>query len=370
LLICAGGTGGGVYPALAVLQELSSKIDSIVWVGGEKGMEADLVQSSPDFASGRISFMTIPAAGVHGVGLKAFPGNSLRLIRGYFASRRILHQQCPDALLFTGGYLAIPMALAARQIPSLAYVPDIEPGLALKTLAHLSTRIAVTTNESRSYFSRKAHLVVTGYPTRRELAHWSPSEARLSLGLKVDQPVLLVTGGSKGARSINQALIPALPALLQELQVIHITGQLDWKTVQEAQANLPQGVKDQYHPFPYLNDIGAALASASLVLSRAGASVLGEYPQFSLPAILVPYPYAWRYQHVNAEYLANRGAATIIEDAQLARLLVPVVTDIINNASRMEAMRTAMHSLYRPQAAQDLAASIIELGNLSFRRRR
>ncbi len=142
-----------------------------------------------------------------------------------------------------------------------------------------------------------------------------------------------------------------------------MTGQLDWPAVQSSQAALPPGLLPRYHAFPYLHEMGAALASADLVVSRAGASVLGEYPLFGLPAVLVPYPYAWRYQRVNAEYLVARRAALMVEDAKLAGLLLSIVSSLLGDAPRLAAMRAAMLSLSRPQAAQDLAASLFDLAN-------
>jgi UDP-N-acetylglucosamine--N-acetylmuramyl-(pentapeptide) pyrophosphoryl-undecaprenol N-acetylglucosamine transferase len=355
-----------VYPALAVLQALANNAGSILWVGGEEGMEAKLVQQNMPSAAGKLSFATIPAAGVHGVGLRSLPRNLSQLAKGLFASRHLLRQFQPDVLFFTGGYLTVPMALAGRHIPSLSFVPDIEPGLALKTLARFSSRIALTTEESRAYFSPRARLSVTGYPTRSDLEHWSrtkASEARQSMGLQADLAVLLVVGGSKGARSINQALAASLPALLEKLQIIHLTGQLDWPAVQSSQAALPPGLLARYHAFPYLHEMGAVLASADLVVSRAGASVLGEYPLFGLPAVLVPYPYAWRYQRVNAAYLVAYGAAVMVEDAQVAGMLLSTVFSLLRDAPRLASMRAAMFSLSRPQAAQDLADSLVDLAN-------
>jgi len=331
-------------------------------------MEANLLKQSPLSAEGKLSFATIPAAGVHGVGWRSLPRNIGQLAKGFVVSRRLLHQFKPDVLFFTGGFLAVPMALAGRRIPSLSYVPDIEPGLALKTLARFSTRIALTTEESRAYFSYRAQLIVTGYPTRTDLVHWNRSESRQLIGLQTDLPVLLVTGGSKGARSINQALVASLPSLLEKVEVIHLTGQLDWPAVQASQAALPSDLQGRYHAFPYLHEMGAALSSADLVVSRAGASALGEYPLFGLPAVLVPYPYAWRYQRVNAEYLVNRGAAVMIENAKLTTLLLSTVFSLLQDAPRLASMRTAMASLSHPKAAQDLAASLVDLANNRGRR--
>src|SRR5512143_4310367 len=151
LLICAGGTGGGAYPALAALQALNAKHadTEVLWVGSEAGMEAELVRREG------IRYATIPAAGLHGVGLSQLPRNLLLMSRGIGAARRHVRGFRPDVMLFTGGYLAAPMAVAGREVPTLLFVPDIEPGLALKFLARFADRIAVTSSDSQRYFSKK-----------------------------------------------------------------------------------------------------------------------------------------------------------------------------------------------------------------------
>ena len=355
LLICAGGTGGGVYPALAVLQTMQNKAE-VLWVGGEGGMESRLVERE------NVPFKTIPAAGIHGVSLKTLPRNLFQLILGFFAARRILHEFKPDVLFFTGGFVAVPMALAGMQVPSAVYVPDIEPALALKTLARFADKIAVTTEESFRYFSRRERLSLTGYPTRGGLARWTRSNARETLGLTSDSPVLLVIGGSKGARSINNSVIGNLPSLLELTQVIHITGELDWLKVETRMKELPESQASRYHPFPYLHEeMGAALASADLALSRAGASTLGEYPLFGLPAVLVPYPFAWRYQKVNADFLVSHGAAIIVTDSNLQNELIPTIKDLLDNPARLSAMKSAAKSLSHPQAAAEIGHLLLDL---------
>jgi UDP-N-acetylglucosamine--N-acetylmuramyl-(pentapeptide) pyrophosphoryl-undecaprenol N-acetylglucosamine transferase len=358
LLICAGGTGGGVYPALAVLETLNVEgaALNVLWVVGEGGMEAALVERAV------IPFQAIPAAGIHGVVLEQLPRNLGQLRRGYFASRRILRQFKPDVLFFTGGYLAVPMALAGWKIPTLLYVPDIEPGLALKTLARFADCIALTAEDSRKYFSPRAQTIFTGYPTRASLANWTRKDARKKLGLDNDLPVLLISGGSKGARSINNAVCQNLPALLELAQVVHISGELDWPNVQAARQNLSKTQTARYHAFPYLHEeMGAALAAADLAVTRAGASTLGELPLFSLPAILVPYPHAWRYQTVNADYLVERGAAVMIEDSQLFEKLIPTVNDLLKNPAKIKSMREAMNHLSHPQAAAEIGCQLLAL---------
>lgn len=350
-----------MYPALAVLQTLKDDTVTVLWVGGEGGIEAELVQRAG------LEFRAIAAAGVHGVGLSRLPGNLARLWRGYRQSRQILKEFQPDVLFFTGGYLAPPMALAGRHLPSLLYVPDIEPGLALKTLARLASMIAVTAEESCRYFPRRARLVVTGYPTRPDLRTWDLQQARQALGLDESLPVLLVFGGSKGARSINRALLQALPQFLPEMQVVHISGQLDWPEIESYRATLPDQLAvaqwaERYHAFPYLHaEMGAALTVADLVVARAGASTLGEFPLFELPAILVPYPHAWRYQYVNAQYLTERGAAVLLPDGELSGRLAPTVLELMRNPAQREKMRQSMRALQKPEAASEIGKLLLDL---------
>lgn len=352
-----------MYPALSVLQALRNEAE-VLWVGGEGGMEADLV------ARQNVPFKAIPAAGLHGVGLAALPRNLLQMARGVLAARRVLAEFRPDVIFFTGGFVAGPVAVAARSIPSLLYVPDIEPGNALSFLARSAKIIALTTDTSRVFFqnARQARLVVTGYPTRPDLQSWSRSAAQEKLGLSGERPVVLIFGGSKGARSINRALLYSLPRLLQRAEVLHISGKLDWEDVLKAREQLPAELAGRYHAFDYLHEMGAAFAAADLVVSRAGASCLGEYPLFGLPAVLAPYPYAWRYQKVNAGYLVERNAALLLEDERLATDLIPLVENLLDHPQQLDAMRQSMRALAQPDAAQKIAALICELAGSQERK--
>ena len=347
-----------MYPALAVLDAFRAEYPSseILWVGGEGGMEESLVKRTG------IPFQSIPAAGLHGVGLRALPGNLTKLTRGYQSARKVLREFRPDALFFTGGYLAAPMAMAGMKIPTLLYVPDIEPALAIKTIARFADRIAVTASESGNYFPSRARIVETGYPVRADFLKWDRESARKALNLHDDKPVLLITGGSRGARSINQAVLQHLTSLLELAQVIHISGQLDWPTVETA-ANSQSGAKrEEYHAFPYLHEeMGAALTASDLIVSRAGASALGEYPLLGLPAVLVPYPHAWRYQKINADYLASRGAAIVLDDNRLKQELPALVAELLKDSNKRDDMRASMRALARPQAASQIAEQLIKL---------
>jgi len=278
-----------------------------------------------------------------------------------FASQRILNSFNPDVLFFTGGYVAIPMAVAALRKPSVLFVPDIEPALALKALARFADRIALTTSSSSTYFPNKTKLAVTGYPVRPGLSDWTKSDALEYFNFDPNIPTLTVTGGSKGARSINNALINILPKLLEDMQIIHLTGHLDWEILQEKINHLPAETTNRYQAFPYLHEVGAALAAADLIVSRAGASILGEYPLFGVPAILVPYPHAWQYQKVNAGYLAERGAAVLLRDEDLETDLYHQIQSLISDPEALSRMSQAMAALAVVDADKQIARIISEM---------
>ena len=343
-----------MYPALAIHQAIENRIEQTLWVGGQGGMEFDLISRLG------IPFTAIPAAGVHGVGISHLPVNLWKLFKGISESRKIIRQFKPDVILYSGGYVAVPMAVAARKVPSVLYVPDIEPGLALKFLSKLASKIALTSQTSKEFFNNQSKLFVTGYPTRSDLKPISKNEAFVKLNLSKNLPVIFFFGGSKGARSINRALAKFLPDLLIKCQVIHITGQLDWNEIKEDSKNLETDLLSNYHVFPYLHEeMAAAFSSADLVVSRAGASTLGELPLFGTPAILIPYPYAWRYQKVNAQYLVDQGAAILINDHDLDTELLKEIETLLENPEKLIALKTAMKKLYQPGAASKIGELVM-----------
>ena len=371
-----------MYPALAVLKALQAHEDrksdqddvpadsgikkkghEVLWVGGEGGIEVDLLSRE------KVPFTTIPAAGVHGVGLRALPGNLWKIVKGFFSARRIIKDFRPQVMFFTGGYIAVPVAAAGRlkwsqkEKPEIVvYVPDIEPGLALQVTARFSDQIMLNVEDSMEYFEDRSNLIVTGYPTRLSLSLSRRDEAMEQFNLSPMMPTLLVFGGSKGARSINQALISILPDLLADMQVIHISGQLDWSQIEITSNGLPDNLRARYHAYPYLHrEMGAALSAADLVVSRAGASVLGEFPLYGLPAILIPYPHAWRYQEVNANYLESRGAALVLQDHELNVHLHSTIKKLMKDDQMRSEMSQAMSSLATPQAAESIADILLEM---------
>ncbi|MCP4593379.1 MAG: UDP-N-acetylglucosamine--N-acetylmuramyl-(pentapeptide) pyrophosphoryl-undecaprenol N-acetylglucosamine transferase, partial [bacterium] len=259
--IAGGGTGGHVYPGLAVVQALVAEEETgaieILYVGGEGGVEERLAERAG------LRFTAVSAGGVHGLAPRQVVQNLIKLTRGWWSAYRLGRRERPAAMFATGGYASVPVALAAwtLRVPILLYLPDIEPGLAVRAIARLAARVAVTVEDSCSYFSARK-VVVTGYPVRAEFHGLDRAQARASLGLQPDEnePVLLVMGGSTGARSINQALAGVLEQVLELAQVVHVSGELAWPQVQERCEELPETLRGRYHAFPYLHKMGAALA--------------------------------------------------------------------------------------------------------------
>ncbi len=355
-MICAGGTGGGIYPAIAVLEALDQNEIEVLWVGSQNGLDANLVRNALP-----VAFREIPAAGLHGIGIRDLPRNLFKLIKGFIASREILKSFRPDVIFFTGGYLAVPMALAARSCPKIVFVPDVEPGLALKVISKLANKIALSIPASKQYFADQSKLIVTGYPTRARFANIEIEEALRVFRITGQRPTLLVFGGSRGARSINFALLSIIPELVNFAQIIHISGELDWPTISSYYEGLSPSARQNYFPYPYLHEnMPHAMCAADLVVSRAGASTMGEYPMLGLPAILVPYPHAWKYQKQNADYMVEHGAAILLQDETLNETMLDTLKDLLTNPDKLAQMKINMLSLATPQAAADIAHLLMD----------
>jgi undecaprenyldiphospho-muramoylpentapeptide beta-N-acetylglucosaminyltransferase len=367
-MISGGGTGGHVYPALAVVEALADRrlslkpetADAVCWIGSEGGVEQELV------ARAGLPFEAIPAGGLHGLAPWVMARNALRLTRGLLRAWKLAAEWKPEVLFVTGGFVSAPVALACwlRRVPILVYLPDIEPGWTIKFLSRLATRVAVTTEASRKYLPARK-VVVAGYPVRQELirAREARIEAQAHFGLDGSRKTILVSGGSKGAQSLNRALARVLDQVLDRWQVIHISGTLDAVEAQARREQLSDELKARYKLFAYLHseEMGLAMAAADVVVSRAGASILGEYPLMGLPAVLAPYPYAWRYQKVNADYLAEQGAAVRLDNEKLGDELWPTLEGLLGDEARWLAMREHARALARPDAAANLVAQLLAL---------
>jgi UDP-N-acetylglucosamine--N-acetylmuramyl-(pentapeptide) pyrophosphoryl-undecaprenol N-acetylglucosamine transferase len=327
-------------------------------------MEAELVSRHD------IAFIGLPGGGLHGIRLLNAVRNGWDLARATFVAQGHLKRERPSAILTTGGYVSGPVALAARWagVPLMVFLPDIEPAQSVRFVGRMAQRVATTVEDSASYFA-EGKAIATGYPLGSRVTQWTRNEGRAALDLPADARVLLVFGGSRGARSINRALMANLDSLVDWAYVVHITGTLDWPEVEATRKTLSDATLARYRAFSYLHDrMGGALAAADLVISRSGAGTLGEFPYFGLPAILVPYPYAWRYQKVNAQWLVDRGAAVLVEDAELEAQMLPTVRKLFEEETRLNEMSEAARSLARPDAAKRVAEHLLDLAQGGGRR--
>ncbi len=291
--------------------------------------------------------------------------NGLRLMIGLVQAYKAIGSFRPHAILVSGGYGSVPAILAGRlrKVPVLVYLPDIEPGLAVRQLSRWVPRVAVSFPETASAFA-KDKVIVTGYPVRREFYNVSKSAARAALGLEPGLPVVMIFGGSRGAHSLNVAVEGCLAELLQESQVIHVSGPNDYEAARLKQEELPPHLKSRYRLYAYLHEeMVQALASADLVVARAGASVLGEFPALGLPSILVPYPYSGQHQQANADYLVRHGAAISLADERLGQELLSAVLGLLQDRNRLVEMGRSAAALRRPEAAHRIAAELTALAD-------
>lgn len=303
------------------------------------------------------------AGPIHGVNPLSAGASLFKMGIGSIQSLAKLLRIRPRVILLTGGWANLPIAFAARllSIPIVIYLPDIEPGLTIRLLQRFAHTIAITIEASARYFPA-GKTAVTGYPLQENRLRATRAIALERFQLDAARKTLLVFGGSRGARSINIALGACLGRLLADgLQILHITGELDWERAQR-EADEWKDHRD-YQAFPYLHDdMGLAFAAADLVVCRAGASTLAELPLFALPAILAPYPHAWRYQKVNADYLSERGAAIRLDDEDLSERLYDEIARLIGDDARLRRMSERSRALANPDGAAALARLLIETG--------
>jgi UDP-N-acetylglucosamine--N-acetylmuramyl-(pentapeptide) pyrophosphoryl-undecaprenol N-acetylglucosamine transferase len=267
----------------------------------------------------------------------------------------------PAALFTTGGYLALPLVLAARArgIPTLVWEGNVLPGRATRAIGRFATRVAVSFPPTLDAFPGNSF--VSGTPIR-SFEGIDRDAARHSLGLDPDDRLLLVFGGSQAVARMNAALAEALPRLLADWHVLHLAGDAGMADAGAARQALPEALRQRYTAEPFLTDrMADALVAADLVLGRAGSSTCAELAAAGVPSILVPYPFAGAHQRYNAGYLAEEGAAVMVADEELtAERLLREATALLDD-DRRAAMADAARRLGRPHAAQALADELIAM---------
>lgn len=356
IAFAGGGTGGHLYPGLAVANAVVQlRPDALVtFFTTNRPLDAEIL--------GRTSFGRQPQS-VQPFTLR--PTRWLSFWRAWResvrAARRAFEQRRPAAVLGLGGYAAGPPVVAAHAlgIRSAILNPDAIPGRANRFLAGRVDRVFAQWAASRGHFPARAGLVqVTGCPIRAEFSHADGAASRARFGLDPRRPMLLVTGASQGARTINEAMYevwPRFAALHAEWQLVHLTGAADEATAREAYARSGPGVK----VLAFTHEMAGLLAAADMVVSRAGASTLAELAALGKPSILLPYPYHKDdHQTANARVLLEAGAALLVRDMRDTQRTSPALFDALHqlaDADRRAAFARAAHGLGLPHAARDVA---------------
>jgi len=354
IVLAGGGTGGHVYPAIAVAERLRERPDvELTYYGTEHGVEHTVAQQEG------IPFRAVPASQVRVRRPIAVAKGLYRLWAGSRTARRMLEAERPGAVFATGGYAAAPVGRAAKQagIPLVVFLPDATPGWAVRFLARYASTVACAVDGAVSHFPA-GKAIVTGYPLRRQFAEATREGGIERFGLDAGLPTILIAGGSLGARSLNRATVEALPQWLQIAQVVHICGRANEAELQAVRDTLPGDLRGRYHLKGYTEEMAYAMAAADIAVMRAGASTLGELAASGLPVVAVPG--AFSDQSANARYLAERGAGIHLPEERLAELAA-LVADLVADRTRREAMGQQMRSLARPDAAERLAALVLDL---------
>lgn len=351
--IACGGTGGHLFPGLAVGEQLHQRGCAVTLLISPKEVDQQAVKTARNM---RVE--TLPAVGLA-------RGSRLAFVRGfaqsYRAARRIFKQETPEAVLAMGGFTSAPPVLAGKAFGARTFLHESNtiPGRANRWLSRVVQQAFVGFPEAGKRLHTR-NVTVTGTPVRPEFRPGDAAACRAALGLDPNRPVLLVTGGSQGASGLNDLVIGALPLLAKqapELQLFHLTGPTDAEKVTKACATYK--IKAIVHPF--FSEMHLALGAANVAVSRAGASSLAELAAMELPAVLVPFPAATdNHQYFNARALERTGAAGLLEQKQTtADILASKIVELTRNETLRANMRVALQGWQAPRAAEQIADSIL-----------
>jgi UDP-N-acetylglucosamine--N-acetylmuramyl-(pentapeptide) pyrophosphoryl-undecaprenol N-acetylglucosamine transferase len=269
----------------------------------------------------------------------------------------------PAAIFTTGGYVAIPVLIAARLlgIPALLWEGNVIPGRSVRATARMASALAVSFEATCAALPSGPPCLVTGTPIR-DVISIDRLAARERLGIPADGRLVVIFGGSQAVRRLNAAVMTALPRLVERFHVIHVAGPDGLAEAEAARAGLSEARRNRYRPAAFLGeDLLDALAAADLVVGRAGSSTLAEASAFGLPMVVVPYPHAGAHQRANAEVLANAGAAQLIDDDAFDADALLAAVAVLENPTQHATMAAASRSLGRPGAAGAVATLLLAL---------
>jgi UDP-N-acetylglucosamine--N-acetylmuramyl-(pentapeptide) pyrophosphoryl-undecaprenol N-acetylglucosamine transferase len=350
IVVSGGGTGGHIYPALALIREIQkeTKAAKFLYIGTNQGLESRLVPREG-----------IPFQAIHITGFKrklSFENikTVFRFLKGVQDSKRILKQFNPDVVIGTGGYVCGPVVYAAAKlgIPTMIHEQNSVPGLTNKFLSRYVDRIAICFEEAGKFFPEEK-VVLTGNPRASEVLGQDAEKGRNSVGLKANVPAVLIFGGSRGARPINEAVLKSLAKFAEKpYQVLYVTGDIHYeKVLQEAEIS---GNPENVIIKPFVHNMPEVLQAIDLVVSRAGATTLAELTSLGVPSILIPSPYVTNnHQEKNARALSSHGAAELLLESELNSVkLVEKIDQIIMNQEKLQMMKAAAKKLGIPDAVK------------------
>ena len=270
----------------------------------------------------------------------------------------------PAAIFTTGGYVAIPVLLAARVlgIPTLMWEGNVIPGRSVRATARLASAVAVSFEATCPALTAARACFVTGTPIR-DVAPFDRAGARARLSIAADDRLVVVFGGSQAVRRLNDAVAGAMPALAEGAVVIHVAGPDGLASAEATRRDLPEELRERYRPAAFLGEeLLDALAAADLIVGRAGSSTLAEATAFGVPMIVVPYPYAGAHQRANAAILADAGAAQLVDDEAFDAAALLHAVALLDDPARREPMQAAARSMGRPGSADAVAELLLALG--------
>ena len=361
-VITGGGTAGHANPALAVAQELRQAGHEVHFAGTAQGIEARLIPQEG------FDYVSFEAAGFNRNKPLSLVTSTAKIARSSLRASRWLKRLKPQLVVGFGGYVSIPVGLAASRLglPLAIHEQNSTSGMANRFLAKRAQLVALTYASAGEGFATQGKVVLTGNPVRAGLEDIDRAAGRAHFGLPADACVLLVFGGSLGAAHLNEALVAQAPALMEMpgLQVLHITGARDFAKISQLVSEVPQA-QGRWHLIEYCDHMGEAYAAADAVLSRAGATTLAELSALGLPSLLVPYPHAAAdEQTINARVLVEAGAADLLADRDLDEpVFMEKLTRLITDEPYRATMRQRASQLPTTQARQTLTAHLIELAN-------
>jgi UDP-N-acetylglucosamine--N-acetylmuramyl-(pentapeptide) pyrophosphoryl-undecaprenol N-acetylglucosamine transferase len=356
VVVAAGGTGGHIFPAVAVvehLERLTGGRCAPVFMGSRDRMETTLI---PKLG---YPYVSMPIEGFRGLALSTL-SLPLKVMTSIRIARDTIRKHRPHAVICTGAYIRYPVGIAAvrEKVPLIVLESNLNPGKSNARLAPKATAVVLAFEETMDFFpaAMRPRLHVLGNPVRAQVdATADPAASRRAFGLDPDRPTVFVFGGSLGAHSINLAIERARERFAAaSFQMIWQTGK-GYTGTPEMPSNVVR--------LPFVENMGAAYAAADLVVARSGATTVAELGIVGKPAVFVPLPSAsTNEQQHNAAAVERRGAAIVVRDASLREELFPVIEELMSDASARTRMATAMHALGRPTAAHDAAQLVLHCG--------